>query len=142
MLVAAAAKNWGVPRRRNAAPRRVCISHPKTSRSVGYGALAAAAATLPAPDLATVALKDPKDFKIIGQPIAGVDNAKIVTGQPLFGIDVELPGMLYAVFQKCPVFGGKVASANLDVVKAQPGRASTPSSSGRARLIRAATRLG
>ncbi len=51
----------------------------------------------------------------------GVDNAKIVTGQPLFGIDVALPGMLYAVFQKCPVFGGTVKSANVDAVKALPG---------------------
>ena len=120
MLVAAAAKNWGV-QPEECRTEAGMISHPKTSRSLGYGALAATAATLPAPDLATVALKDPKDFKIIGRPIAGVDNAKIVTGQPLYGIDVELPGMLYAVFQKCPVFGGKVASADLDVVTAQPG---------------------
>ena len=71
--------------------------------------------------LQAVALKDPKNFKIIGKPLPGVDNPQIVTGQPLFGIDVTVPGMLYAVFQKCPVFGGKVASANLERLKALPG---------------------
>ncbi len=71
--------------------------------------------------LATVTLKDPKSFTFIGRPVPGVDNAKIVTGQPLFGIDVSVPGMLYAVFQKCPVFGGRVTRANLDALRALPG---------------------
>lgn len=66
-------------------------------------------------------LKDPKDFRIIGRAIGGVDNQKVVTGQPLFGIDVTVPGMLHAVFEKAPVFGAKVASANLDEVRALPG---------------------
>src|SRR5262249_21235700 len=60
-------------------------------------------------------------FKMIGGAIRGVDNAKIVTGQPLFGIDVSVPGMLHAVFQKCPVFGGKLVSANIEAIKALPG---------------------
>lgn len=68
-----------------------------------------------------VKLKDPKDFRIIGKPIPGVDNWKIVTGQPLFGIDQSVPGMKYAVFARCPVFGGRAVSANLDVIKALPG---------------------
>ena len=120
MLVAAATQHWGVPAE-ECRTEAGTVVHQKTGRSVGYGDLAAAAATLPVPDLATVTLKDPKDFRIIGQRISGVDNEKIVTGKPLFGIDVEVPGMVYAVFEKCPVFGGKVASANIDLLKAQPG---------------------
>jgi isoquinoline 1-oxidoreductase subunit beta len=119
MLVAAAAQTWNVPPSECSTEAGV-VHHRESGRSLAYGALAAKAAGMPVPDLAKVALKDPKNFKIIGQPIPGVDNAKIVTGQPLFGIDVTRPGMLHAVFQKCPVFGGKVASANIDAVKALP----------------------
>ena len=73
------------------------------------------------PDPATLTLKDPKTYRIIGKPIPGVDNHKIVTGQPLFGSDIKLPGMLYAVYQRSPVIGGKAVSANLDAIKAMPG---------------------
>jgi isoquinoline 1-oxidoreductase subunit beta len=120
MLVAAAAQSWNVAPAECSTEAGV-VHHRGTGRTLSYGALAAKAAAMPVPDLAGVELKDPKDFKIIGRPIPGVDNAKIVTGQPLFGIDVTLPGMLHAVFHKCPVFGGKVASANIDVIKALPG---------------------
>ena len=120
MLVAAAAQSWDVAPSECTTEAGVVL-HKKSGRSLTYGALASKAATQPVPDLATVALKDPKSFRIIGRGISGVDNPRIVTGQPLFGIDVTVPGMLYAVFQKCPVFGGKVKSANTDALRMLPG---------------------
>jgi len=120
MLIAAAAKKWGVPESEcYAANGRVY--HRPTDRSLGYGELAATAATLPPPDLNSVKLKEAKEYKIIGQPTPSVDIPDIVSGKPIFGIDFTTPGMLYAVYQKCPVFGGKVVSANLDEIKKMPG---------------------
>jgi isoquinoline 1-oxidoreductase beta subunit len=116
LLVAAAADTWGVPATEcDTAPG--VVQHRKSGRSAAYGTLLAKAATLPPPALDQVPLKDPKDFRIIGTRVRGVDTHAIVTGTPLFGIDVSLPGMLYAVYQKCPVFGGTVKSANLDEIK-------------------------
>ncbi|MBA3884554.1 MAG: xanthine dehydrogenase family protein molybdopterin-binding subunit [Acidobacteria bacterium] len=120
MLIAAAAAEWGVPAAEiTTTPGRVV--HAGSNRSAGYGQFADAAARLDPPDPAALSLKDPKDYRIIGTPIPGVDNHQIVTGQPLFGTDLKLPGMLYAVYQRCPVIGGKALSANLDDIKAQPG---------------------
>jgi isoquinoline 1-oxidoreductase beta subunit len=120
MLMSAAAQSWSVPVSECDTESGRVIHRP-TKRSLTYGSLASKAATLAAPDLAQVALKDPKNFKIIGKSQPGVDSPLVVTGKPLFGIDVMVPGMLYAVFVKSPVFGGSVASANLDAVKAQAG---------------------
>ena len=120
LLVAAAAQALNVP----AAALTTgggAVHHQASRRKLTYGELATRAAALPVPDPATVALKAPKDFRIIGTPVPGVDNRKIVTGAPLFSIDVTVPGMLHAVYEKAPVFGAKVASANLDEVRALPG---------------------
>jgi len=120
MLITAAASSWGVP----AAECRTesgRVYHGASGRSAGYGQLASKAASLPVPDLKSVKLKDPRNFKIIGHSKPGVDSPLVVTGKPLFGIDVTRPGMLYAVFQKCPVFGGKVVKANTDAIRSLPG---------------------
>lgn len=120
MLIGAAAQGWGVPAAECATEPGVVI-HKASGRKATYGSLAAKAATLPAPDLAGLTLKDPKAYRIIGKPMGQVDNPSIVTGKPLFGIDVRLPGMLYATYEKAPVFGAKVAGANLDAAKAVKG---------------------
>ncbi len=120
MLIAAAAQQWGVGAAEcSTAPGKVV--HAATGQELDYGALAVAAAALTAPDPATLTLKDPADFRIIGTSIPQVDTMRILTGQPIFGIDVEVPGMKYAVYEKCPVFGGTLVSADLDAAKAMPG---------------------
>lgn len=120
MLVAAAAAEWGVPEGECAAAAGR-VRHGSSGRSLGYGEVAEKAAALPAPDPATLALKDPAKYTIIGTPVRGVDNPLIVKGAPLFGIDVTVPGMAYAVIERCPVFRGKAVNANLDEVKSMPG---------------------
>ncbi|OON62522.1 isoquinoline 1-oxidoreductase [Massilia sp. KIM] len=120
MLVQAAAQTWKV------APGECttaggAVIHAASKRRLGYGALVGVASRLEVPPAETVALKDPSSFKLLGKRIGGVDNAAIVSGKPLFGIDVQLPGMLYAVYVKCPVFGGKPLRANLDAIRALPG---------------------
>lgn len=118
VLVEAAAQEWNV-RASECTTAQGMVMHAASNRKASYGALASKAAQLPPPT--TLTLKDPKNFTLLGTRIAGVDNRKIVKGEPLFGIDVKLPGMLYATYTKCPVFGGEVVSANLDEVKAKPG---------------------
>ena len=120
LLVQAAALTWHVPANECVASSG-SVLHRASQRRLGYGALVATAGTLPVPDASRVVLKDPKDYKLLGTRVGGVDNPAVVTGKPLFGIDVKLPGMLYAVFEKCPAFGGKVVSANLEAIKSLPG---------------------
>jgi len=120
MLVQAAADGWGVPAGECTTAMGV-IAHASSQRTATYGSVASKAATLTPPDPTQVPLKDPKAFAIIGKGQKSVDDPKIVRGAPLFGIDVTMPGLVHAVFVKCPVFGGKVTSANLEAVKARKG---------------------
>src|SRR5256712_6615440 len=120
MMLAAAAKRWNVPAAELATGSGI-VTHTPTKRTATYASLAETALTMPVPDLASVKLKDPKDFKIMGKNILGVDNPAIVTGKPSFSIDVKPTDMLYAAYEKCPVFGGKVVSANIEDLKKLPG---------------------
>ncbi|MCU1326492.1 MAG: aldehyde oxidase and xanthine dehydrogenase molybdopterin binding protein [Bryobacterales bacterium] len=120
MFVAAAAQQWGVPESELTTGSGK-VTHAGSKRSVGYGELAAKVATMPSPDLAKVKLKDPSQYKIIGTRQPAYDIKAIVTGVPVFGVDVQLPNMLHACFEKCGVFGGKVVKANLDEIKKLPG---------------------
>ena len=121
LMIAAAAKTWNVPEAECRTTGDGRVQHAASQRSASYGELAATAATLPAPDPATLRMKAPSEYRIIGQPIPGVDNPKIVRGQPLFGIDVTVPGMLHAQYIKAPVYAARVASANLDELKRMRG---------------------
>lgn len=120
MLVEAAAKRWGVAQS-SLSTRDSHVIHAASSRRLKYTELAGEAAAVTVPDPRSLALKKPDEFRLLGKRITGVDNDALVRGEPLFGIDQSLPGMKYAVYQKCPAIGGKVASANLDAIKAMSG---------------------
>jgi isoquinoline 1-oxidoreductase subunit beta len=120
LLVAAAAQQWGVPASEITTSDSTVI-HAASNRRASYGSLATAAASMPVPNAAELKLKDRKDWKLMGKRTTGVDNLALVTGKPLFGVDVQLPNMKVAVFEKCPAVGGKVAAANLDEIRKLPG---------------------
>jgi isoquinoline 1-oxidoreductase beta subunit len=120
MLISAAAKTWGVTESKCKADQGFIVNE-SNGKKLSYAKLAATAASLPVPDGKTVPLKKRSDYKLLGKFIPGVDNQDIVTGQSLFGIDQQLPGLLYAIYVKCPSFGGSVKSANLDAIKARLG---------------------
>lgn len=120
LLIAAAAQTWKVDASTCGASKGEVI-HGPTGRKLGYGKLATAAAQLPPIAPETIKLKDPKDYKIIGTPVVQFDQPAIVAGKPLFGIDVRLPGMVYAAFEKAPAFGAKLLSAELSAARASPG---------------------
>ncbi|MBO9575729.1 MAG: xanthine dehydrogenase family protein molybdopterin-binding subunit [Sphingobium sp.] len=120
MLVAAAAQTWGVPAE-SLKTQAGKVIDPASGKSLTYGALAEKAAALTPPDLKTVKLKDPKDFTIIGKAKGGVDSPKVVRGEPIFGMDTRLPGMLYAVYERAPVHGARLTSADVSAALKQPG---------------------
>lgn len=105
MLTSAAAQKWNVSPGECRAEKGA-ILHVPTGRRLTYGALAAAAAKLPVPEKPV--LKDAKDFRFIGKPMRRVDGAGIVSGKAVYGLDVKVPGMRYAVVERAPVLGGKL----------------------------------
>lgn len=121
MLITAAAQQWTVPEDQLTTTGNGSVRHATSNRTATYASLAGRLPQITAPAIADVKLKNPTDFKIIGRDIPGVDNMKIVTGQPLFSVDQNFPGMLHAVLEKCPVFGGRPVSANVDEIKRLPG---------------------
>lgn len=118
LLIQAAATRWNVA-------VESCKTEPgfvvSGKNRASYGELAEAAAALTPPDPKTLVLKDPKAFRIIGQSQKSQNLDAITTGQPLYGIDVVVPGMLFATFVKAPVYGAKVASVDLAPAKAVKG---------------------
>jgi isoquinoline 1-oxidoreductase beta subunit len=120
MLVHAAAARWSVDAASLTTEDGV-ITNPASGKTLTYGEVASDAATLTPPAPNQVKLKDDADFKIIGRAIGGVDSPKVVRGEPIFGVDTQLPGMVYAAYERAPVFGAKLKSADLSAVKAQPG---------------------
>src|SRR5215469_6801241 len=119
MLVQAAAQRWNVPKSQCRAENNTVLNL-TTKERLTYGSLAEAASKLPVPQQ-NVALKDPTQFKLVGKPQKRMDTPAKVSGKTTFGIDVKVPGMLYATLQRCPVFGGKVESFDATKAKAVPG---------------------
>ena len=109
MLLAAAAAAWNVDASTCRAEKGSVI-HTPTGRTLDYGALADKAATIPVPK--DVALKEPKDFKLIGTPAKRLDTPDKVNGKTVYGIDVKVPGMKVGTLTICPVFGGKLKSVD------------------------------
>jgi isoquinoline 1-oxidoreductase beta subunit len=120
MLVQAAAEQWKVPVADCTAANSV-ITHKPSGRTLTYGSVSVAAGKLAPPDAASITLKDPKDWKLVGKRLARLDTMDKVTGRQVYGADLKLPGMLNAAIKDCPVFGGKVKSFDASVAMKRPG---------------------
>lgn len=118
LLIQAAAEQWKVPVAECSAANSV-ITHKPSNRTITYGKVANAAARLTPP--ADVPLKDPKDWKVAGKPVKRLDTAEKLTGKQIYGVDLQLPGMLNAAIMDCPVFGGKVKSFDAAGAMKKPG---------------------
>jgi isoquinoline 1-oxidoreductase subunit beta len=118
MLIQAAANQWNVPVDECSAANSV-ITHKPSGRTVTYGKVAEAAAKLTPPE--KPALKDPKDWKLIGKSVKRLDTMDKLNGAHVYGFDLKLPGMLNAAIKDCPVFGGKVKSYEATKVASMPG---------------------
>ena len=120
MLCRAAATQWGVPREELTTADSMVL-HSRSGKAAHYKDLVAAASLLSVPDEADVRLKAPEQYRLLGQRISNASAEGIATGEPIFGIDAQVDGMVYASFVKCPSIGGVAKSANLEVIKALPG---------------------
>jgi isoquinoline 1-oxidoreductase subunit beta len=120
MLLQAAADEWQVPVRELTVSNGV-ITHAGSNRTTTYGKVAARSAKLTPPDEKSIALKDPKTWKVAGKPMKRVDTMPMVDGSKVFAIDVKLPGMLNAAIMACPVFGAKLANYDDSKAKSMPG---------------------
>jgi len=118
MLVAAAAQQWNVPPEKCTTANSFVIN-PATGARLSYGELAAKAASIKPPE--KVALKDPKDFQLIGKPLKRLDTPEKTNGKGVFGIDVMLPGMLTALVARAPSFGAKLKSFDAKKAEVVPG---------------------
>lgn len=118
MLTTAAAQKWSVPVSECTATNSM-ITHTPTKRQVSFGAVAADAAKLEIPK--EVPLKDPREWKLAGQPVKRFDIPDKVTGKTQFASDARLPGMVYASIAHCPVFGGKLKRADADKIAKMRG---------------------
>jgi isoquinoline 1-oxidoreductase beta subunit len=120
MLCRAAATQWGVAREALTTAESMVL-HSPSGKAAQYKDLVAAASLLSVPDEADVRLKAPEQYRLLGQRISNASAEGIATGEPIFGIDAQVDGMVYASFVKCPSIGGVAKSANLEVIKALPG---------------------
>jgi isoquinoline 1-oxidoreductase beta subunit len=120
MLLQAAADEWKVPVGELKVANGV-ITHAASSRSTTYGKVAAAAAKLTPPDPKTITLRDPKNWKVAGQPLKRLDTGDKLDGSKLYAIDVRVPGMLNAAIKACPVFGGKLVGFDGAAIAKRPG---------------------
>jgi isoquinoline 1-oxidoreductase subunit beta len=118
MLVSAAAQDWKVPASECTVSKGV-ISHKASNRSTTFGKVATAASKMEPP--ADIKLKDPKDWTIAGKGLKRVDTTDKVQGKTIYGIDIKLPGMVYAAIKACPVLGGKVKSFDADKIANRKG---------------------
>jgi isoquinoline 1-oxidoreductase beta subunit len=132
LLVNAAAQIWNL-QASDCYSENSLVIHRPTGKRLPFSELITLASSMPVPSSNEVKLKDPAEFKIIGTSKGRVDNPEILTGKALFGMDVSLPGMLYATVASCPVIGGKVASYDDRAARQVPGvRDVVPISSGMA----------
>ena len=118
LLVSAAAARWNVPVEECSAANSE-ITHVPSGRRLDFGAVAAAAAKLEPPE--EMFLKEPEEWRLLGTPVKRLDVPDKIAGKPVFGTDVDIPGMLHAAIRACPVFGGKLKQYDAAAIEKRPG---------------------